>query len=323
MNPRIELRHLRTLAALAEAGSLSAAASRVHLTQSALSHQVKTLEAHYGTALFERKSHPLRLSPAGERLVRLAREVGELLTAAERDVARLIKGDTGELRIAVECHTCFDWLMPSMDAFRENWPEVELDLVSGFHPDPVALLPQALADLVIVSEMKRQRGVVFHPLFRFEIFALLTKDHPLTAKKWLEPEDFAGETLITYPVPESMIDLIRYRLAPAGIHPPRRTAELTVAILQLVASRRGVAALPGWSVHGYIERGYVAAKRIGKAGLWSNLYAATLEAQARLAYMRDFLATVQRVSFASLPEIVPIPEKRAAPAARPKGSRRS
>jgi LysR family transcriptional regulator for metE and metH len=302
----LELRHLRTLNALAEAGSLSVAAKRVHLTQSALSHQLKLLEEHYGTRLFERKSSPLRLSPAGHRLLKLAREIAQAISAADSDIARIIGGQAGALRIAVECHTCFDWLMPSMDAFRERWPEVEMDLVSGFHPDPVGLLEDGRADFVITSETAPRRHIAYHPLFRYEIFALLAKNHPLADKAWLEPEDFAKHTLITYPVPEHMIDVIRQRLEPAGIHPERRTVELTVAILQLVASRRGLAALPGWAVHHYLEKGYVAARRIGRGGLWSRLYAATTAAAAALPYIRDFLATVRRVSFATLPEIEPL-----------------
>ena len=302
----LEFRHLRTLIALAEAGNISVAAKRVHLTQSALSHQLKVLEDHYGTTLFERKSNPLRLSAAGHRLLRLARDLTEAITVADSDIARIIGGESGTLRIAVECHTCFDWLMPSMDAFREKWSEVEMDLVSGFHPDPVGLLEESRADFVIVSEPAPRKGIAYHPLFRFEIFALLAKDHALAHKAWLMPEDFARHTLITYPVPEHMIDVIRQRLEPAGIHPERRTVELTVAILQLVASRRGLAALPGWAVHNYIERGYVLAKRVGKAGLWSKLYAATTAATAQLPYIRDFLATVRRTSFATLPEILPL-----------------
>ena len=108
----LEIRHLRTLIALAEAGNLSVAAQRVHLTQSALSHQLKALEDHYGTRLFERKSTPLRLSPAGQRLLDLARETVAAVEGAERDLLRLKDDTGGELRVVLECHTCFDWLMP-------------------------------------------------------------------------------------------------------------------------------------------------------------------------------------------------------------------
>src|SRR5574338_616864 len=144
----IELRHLRSLAAIAESGKLAHAAGRVHLTQSALSHQVRALEAHYGVALFQRTSAGLRFTAAGQRLLALAREMLALVADAERDLERLRDDTRGELRIALECHTCFDWLMPVTDAFRRRWPEVEIDLIAGFHSDPVALLRGAKADLV-------------------------------------------------------------------------------------------------------------------------------------------------------------------------------
>src|SRR5207244_2020513 len=239
----IEIRHLRSLIALADAGTVSAAAERVFLSQSAVSHQISALEAHYRTPIVRRQGQSVMLTPAGERLVTLARAVIEDVLAAERDLSKLTVKPSGALRIALECHTCFDWLMPIMDAFRQDWPEVELDLVSGFHPNPLALLADNKTDLVIGSENKPRRGVVYHPLFRFEVLAVLPTDHRLRAKRYLGASDFAQETLITYPVPEDRIDLIRRVLKPAKIHPRRRTTELTVAILQLVASRRGVAAL--------------------------------------------------------------------------------
>lgn len=304
----LELRHLQTLLALVETGTLSRAATRVHLTQSAISQQIKQLEDYFGTALFERKSRPLRLSPAGQRLHTLAETVLKLVNEAERDIARIAQGEAGQLRIAVECHTCFDWLMPAMDRFREHWPEIELDLVSGFHADPLALLAENRADLVVISEPQQRRGIVIHPLFRFEMVGLVSRQHPLAAKAFLEPEDFAGETLISYPVPDDMLDIVRKVLKPVGIEPRRRTTELTVAILQLVASRRGIAALPNWSVQSYLERDYVLAKPIGRKGLWSGLHAATTETTAAAAFMRDFLDTVRSASFRELRGLLPLAE---------------
>ncbi|TXD71025.1 LysR family transcriptional regulator, partial [Mitsuaria sp. TWR114] len=121
MQTPLELRHLRTLLALREAGNLSRAAQLLNLTQSALSHQLKGLEDHYGTELFERKSSPLSFGVAGQRLLKLAELVLPQIDEADRDVRKLVEGSAGQLRIAVECHTCFDWLMPAMDAFRERW----------------------------------------------------------------------------------------------------------------------------------------------------------------------------------------------------------
>ena len=303
----IEFRHLKTLIALAEAGNLSKAAKRVHLSQSAVSQQLKALETAHGTALFERKSNPLRLTPAGLRLVTLAYDIDRRVREAERDVARIAQGNAGTLRVAVECHSCFDWLMPAMDAFRENWPEVELDLVSGFHADPVGLLGEDRADLVIVSRSQKRPGVVFEPLFRYEVSGLVANTPPLAHKAFLTAKDFARETLVTYPIPDDRLDLVRDVLQPAGIDPERRKTELTVAILQLVASGRGVAALPGWTVQPYLDRSYVTARPIGKKGLFSNLYTATTEALAATAYMQDFIRLTKTISFNSMKRISEIP----------------
>lgn len=308
MQSLLELRHLRTLLALREAGNLSRAAQLLNLTQSALSHQLKALEAHYGAALFERKSSPVSFGAVGQRLLRLADLVLPQIDEAEHEVRRLVEGSAGQLRIAVECHTCFDWLMPAMDAFRARWPEVELDIVSGFHADPVGLLHQDRAELAIVSEVDAdEAGVVVHPLFSFEIVALLPKSHALLAKPWLEAADFADHTLITYPVPDEMLDLVRRVLRPAGITPPRRSTELTVAMLQLVASGRGLTALPLWAVDSYLARGYVARQRIGESGLIGRLYAVSTAGLAAKPYLADFVRIMRETSLLNLPGVSLLP----------------
>ncbi|WP_157314730.1 LysR family transcriptional regulator [Chitinibacter sp. GC72] len=304
MQSLLELRHLKTITAISEAGSLTRAAERLHLTQSALSHQVRLLEDHYGLPLFARKSSPLKLTAAGEKLAALANEVLPAIAATERDIARLREGQAGQLRIAVECHTCFDWLMPAMDQFRHHWPEVELDIVSGFHADPVQLLYEDRADIAIVSEVEAQPELTHLPLFSYDMVALLALDHTLAAKPYLEATDFASDTLITYPVPDEMLDLLRKVLKPAGINPKRRPTELTVAMLQLVASRRGIAALPRWSVQSYLDRGYVLAKPITAQGLKSELYAALHSERKQAAYLLDFVETMRQVSVQNLPDVV-------------------
>ena len=300
----LEVRHLRTLAALRDTGSLVRAAQMLNLTQSALSHQVKLLEDRYGTALFERKSVPPQFSGVGQRLLKLADLALPLIEAAERDVARLSHDGAGQLRIVVECHTCFDWLMPAMDAFRSSWPEIELDIVSGFHPDPIALLLQNRAEVAIVSEPDPDEAMDFHPLFSFEMVALLANDHSLTAKTYLSASDFADQTLITYPVPDDMLDILRQVLVPAGIQPAqRRTTELTIAMLQLVASGRGIATLPLWAVQGYLERSYVTARPVGSCGLTGKLYMACAPATSRRLWLADFVRITRETCFKSLQSI--------------------
>lgn len=303
MNHPLELRHLRTLVALRSAGSLLRAAQLLHLTQSALSHQIKLLEDLYGVPLFERKSAPVVFTATGTRLLQLADAILPQVEAATRDAARLSQGVTGQLRVALECHTCFDWLMPVMDEFRRRWPEVEIDLVSGFHSDPSALLRTGKADLMIGSERPAGKNFASFPLFRFEIMAVLPLKHRLQARRRLTAQDFEGETLITYPVAEERIDLIREVLRPANIGFERRTAELTVAILQLVASRRGLAALPNWGIKNYVDYGYVIAKRIGDKGLWSDLHVSVPSTLEKRPFIADFVSVIREQCAATLNEI--------------------
>src|SRR3954468_14502010 len=183
----LELRHLRTLSALRSSGSLVRAAQLLNLTQSALSHQIKLLEDRYGSALFERKSMPIAFTATGSRLLELADSVLPKVEQAERDVDQLAQGQQGTLRVALECHTCFDWLMPVMDVFRQRWPEVDIDLVSGFHSEPVDLLRAGEADLVIGSVTSPEYAVF--PLFRFEIMLVMAQKHRLQAQRRLLARD--------------------------------------------------------------------------------------------------------------------------------------
>ncbi|WP_232964173.1 LysR family transcriptional regulator [Pseudomonas putida] len=297
---------MQTLTALRDSGSVSKAATWMRLTQGALSHHIKALEDFYGVPLFIRKSSPVIFTPAGKRLLETADKVIPVLHETTRDVLKIAHGTTGTLRIAIECHTCFDWLMPAVDAFRARWPEVEVDLVSGYHADPVGLLHQGEADLAMVSCREPEAGVDFHHLFRSRLVALMANDHALATKDYLDADDFRDETLITYPVEESALDILQLLLKPAGISPSRRTTELTVAILMLVATRRGIAVLPRWAVQTYLQRQYITAKPITRDGLFAEIWAATLTTDSSKPYIVEFIELIKETSAATLTDIEPI-----------------
>lgn len=301
----LELRHLYTLRALRDCGNLALAADHLHLTQSALSHQVKALEDHYGCALFMRKSRPLRFTEAGARLLQLAEQVLVQVQAADRDIGQLLSGKAGRLHIALECHSCFEWLMPSMDAFRVHWPEVTLDLSAGFNFDSTPALLNGDVDLVITSDVQEDvNGVVYQPLFGYQALLVMATDHALASHAFIVPQDLARETLITYPVPRNRLDIFRHFLHPAQVEPlAQRTTELTLMIMQLVASRRGVAALPNWVAADYLAHDYVAARPLGATGMWGTLYAALRSEQVNSPFMQGFLEIARNTSFLTLKDI--------------------
>ncbi|MCP1313616.1 MULTISPECIES: LysR family transcriptional regulator [unclassified Halomonas] len=302
----IELRHLRTLVALRETGSLVEAAERVHLTQSALSHQLKDLEHRVAGPLFVRKTRPVEFTRAGLRLLALADELLPSVRRAERDLARLAGTEQGRLHMAIECHSCFQWLMPTVDYFRDHWPEIEIDIPSGHHFDPLPALAREQLDLVITADPQPIDGIHYAPLFRYEGLLAVARQHPFAQKAFVEPEALAGETLITYPVEHTRLDVFTQFLTPAEVRPREiRTAELTIMMMQLVASGRGVCALPNWALTEYLERAYVSAVKLGESGIWSTLFAAIREETRHTPWMKDFLRTARETSFAVLSGIKP------------------
>lgn len=297
----IDLRHLRTLHALREADSLPDAAERLHLTQSALSHQFRELESRVGMPVFVRKSKPVRFTTAGLKLLQLADQVLPLIRSTERNLAKLAGGAADRLHIAIECHSCYQWLMPSLDAFRSAWPEVELDLASGLSFAPLPALARGDLDLVVTSDPTPLPGITYVPLFGYEAVLAIDKHHALRAKAYVEPADLTGQTLITYPIERDRLDIFTRFLDPADLEPAQvRTAEMTIMMMQLVASGRGVCCLPNWAVHEYTTRGYVLARRLGAEGVQATLYAGVRSDMLEMAYMSDFLLTAKDISFTTL-----------------------
>ena len=304
----IEMRHLKTLVALRDTGSLVDAADSLYLTQSALSHQLKDLEDRLECSLFVRKTKPPRFTSAGRRLLTLADELLPMVRTAERDIARLAGGEAGRLHICIECHSCFQWLIPCLDRYRANWPEVELDLSGGFSFAPLPALVRGDLDLVITSDPVELPGITYVPLFSYEAMLGVANEHRLSTRQMVLPEDLAQELMITYPVARDRLDIFTRFLDPQDIEPAAiRTAELTPMIIQLVASGRGVACLPNWALTEYLEQGTVMAKKLGKSGLWCTLYAAIRQEQQEMPFMQDFLATAVETCFSSLNGIKAVP----------------
>ena len=297
----IDLRHLRTLHALRETDSLHEAAERLHLTQSALSHQFRDMEERIGMPLFVRKSRPVRFTSAGLKLLQLADQVLPQIRSTERDLGKLAGGSAGRLHIAIECHSCYQWLMPCVDEFRSAWPEVELDLASGFSFPPLPALERGDLDLVVTSDPVTLPGITYVPLFGYEALLAIDNHHALRDKPYLEPSDIAHQTLITYPIERTRLDIFTRFLDPADVEPAQvRTSELTVMMMQLVASGRGVCRPPNWGGHEYSSRGYVTAKRLGEHGLQARLYAALRSDMLEVPYVSDFLLTAKDISFTTL-----------------------
>ncbi|WP_459614552.1 LysR family transcriptional regulator [Bordetella sp. 2513F-2] len=297
----LEIRHLETLSAIRDGGSLQEAAERLHLTQSALSHQLRDLETRLGTPLLNRRTRPARLTTAGLRVLALADDILPKLRATERDLQRLAAGRTGRLHLAIDCHSCFQWLMPALDAFRAQWPDVALDLSAAFSFAPLPALVRGDLDLVITSDPQPLEAVAYRPLFKYELVLAVAESNPLAAEKYVVAEQLIDQTLITYPVDRQRLDVFTAFLDPADVEPAAlRRAELTPIIVQLVASNRGVAALPNWALTEYLGQGWLRVCRLGPQGVWRTLYAAVRTEDSETSYIDEFLTLARETCFKTL-----------------------
>lgn len=271
----IEFRHLRTIKAIHDAGGLARAAELLHITQSALSHQVKGLEDQAGVELFVRRSKPMKLSAAGMRLLRLAEQILPQIEALQEEFSNLRDGKTGRMHIAIECHACFEWLFPVLEAFRKSWPDVDVDIRPGLAFDALPALQKEEVDLVVSSDPEEIPGVEFVELFDYAPVFVAASTHPLAAKPYIDATDFRGETLITYPVERSRLDIFSQLLIPAKVEPASiRQVELTAVILLLVASNRGIAVLPDWVVREVKYSSDYITRPLTAEGITRRLYAA-------------------------------------------------
>lgn len=290
MKMHIEFRHLRTVRAIHECGGLARAADQLNITQSALSHQIKGLEEQAGVELFVRRSKPMKLSAAGMRLLRLAHQVLPEVEKLEAEFNGLRDGSSGRLHIAIECHACFEWLFPVLEQFRKKWPDVDVDIRPGLAFDAMPALQKEEVDLVVSSDPENLPNVSFSHLFDYAPVFVAASSHRLAQKDFVEAEDFRGETLITYPVERSRLDVFSQLLTPAKVEPSAvRQAELTAVILLLVASNRGVSVLPDWVVREVKYSSDYVTRPITEQGLTRALFAATRTVDLEKPYMQDLI----------------------------------
>jgi LysR family transcriptional regulator for metE and metH len=293
----LEFRHLRSVKAIHDCGGLSRAADVLNVTQSALSHQIKALEDQLGVSLFMRKTKPMRLSAAGQRLLLLAEKIMPDVATLEEDLLSLKSGRSGRLHIAIECHACFEWLFPVLEEFRQKWPDIDVDIKPGLSFDALPALAREEVDLVVSSDPEDLTGITFNPLFDYNPIFVAAATHPLAARDFINAEDFRNQTLITYPVERTRLDVFSQLLIPAKVEPHAvRQIELTAIILLLVASNRGVSVLPDWVVRDVKFKSDYITRPLTENGITRSLYAAIRDGDGQRAFMREFVALTQKIT---------------------------
>ncbi len=285
----LEIRHLKLIAAIAETGSMTRAGNCLHLTQSALSHQLRDAEEQLGVALFERGNRKMILTPAGQRLLQSARAVIVELENAQQDIKTRKEAGHGLIRLSTECYTVYHWLPSRLKLFQQRFPSVEFQLVVEATDNPFEALLEGNLDVAIACTRVRNRKIRYITLFEDEMLVIAPPQHHVARKKHVELQDFAGETIIIYP-PKEESTLLHKILAPAGIW-PRKIQEvmLTEAIIEMVKGGLGLALLAKWAVAPQLASGAVVGRPLTSKGYTRTWWAAQLRDKRAPAHLEEFI----------------------------------
>ena len=287
----LERIHLVIIREVDRLGSLTAAAGALHLTQSALSHTVKKIEQQLGTPIWDREGRSLRPTQAGQYLLSLAERLLPQFEHAEARMKQYAAGERGTLRIGMECHPCYQWLLKVVSPYLARWPDVDVDVKQRFQFGGIGALFGYDIDILVTPDPLKRPGLRFDPVFDYEQVLVVAETHPFAALRYVKPEQLVDETLITYPVETDRLDIYNQFLRPAGVAPRRhKTIETTDIMLQMVASNRGMAALPRWLAEEYADRMPVASVKLGRDGIAKQIFLGTREADAGIDYLASFVA---------------------------------
>lgn len=293
----IERQHLAILREIDRQGSLTAAAERLHLTQSALSHSIRRLEEISGVKLWEKEGRRLRPTQAGRHLLALAQRVLPQLEHAEGALADFARGQRGMLRIGMECHPCYRWLLRVVEPYLAAWPDVDVDLRQAFQFGGIGALIGHEIDLLVTPDPVRRPGLAYVPVFDYELKLAVGEGHALAGRDRVEPEDLTSEVMITYPVGIERLDVYAQFLIPAQCLPrAQKVIETTEIMLQMVAAGRGVTALPDWLIEEYRATMPIRALRLGAEGIAKSIHVGMRQADGEIDYLAGFLdiAAAQR-----------------------------
>ncbi|MGX5856026.1 LysR family transcriptional regulator [Dyadobacter jiangsuensis] len=273
----MEIRHLRLIKAIVEEGSLTRAMDSLHLTQSALSYQLKEAELQLGTLVFYRRNKKLILTPVGKKLYAVANRILKELDVTETEIKKMINGDSGSIRISTECYTTYHWLPAVLKKFKCAFPNVEVEIIFEATHRPLEKLLEGGLDLAITSSQEYTDQIEFVKLFTDEMLAVVSKEHPWSSREYVEATDFQDVTLIIHSLPLETVSIFRSELTPKGISPKKLIIlPLTEASIELAKANMGVIVLANWALRPHLATG-IKTVRINKEGFFRQQFIARMQ----------------------------------------------
>lgn len=293
----LERIHLEILRAIKEHGTLTKAAESLCLSQSALSHSIKKLENQIATPIWQKDGRNLRLTTAGERIQTLANRVLPQFSHTELLLKQIAKGELGALRIGMECHPCYQWLLRVIQPYLVQWPDIDMDVKQEFQFGAIGALLSYEIDILITPDPLFKPQIDYIPVFGYEHRLVVSESHPLAKHEFVLPEQLSNEVLFSYPVEPLRLDIFSQFLNPAKCSVKKhKIIETTEIMLQMVAAGRGVCALPGWLVDEHAKSMPIKSLRFGEQGISKQIFIGIRKGEQQIDFLNDFIAQAKKTN---------------------------
>jgi len=292
--PALEVKHLRLVQAIGAEQSVTRAAGRLHLSQSAVSHQLLDLERALGTRLFDRIGKKMMPTPAGLRMIGSADRFLGALASLEQEILHFEGDARSPLRVTTSCYTSYNWLPRVLSEFEAAHPRVAIDIVLEATRRANDALAQDEVDLAIVTrplQGEPWRGV---ELVSGELTAVGSPRHPAFAgkSKSMKWSDLRGSLLLVHDIGDQ--DLARLHAAVGGPVDVRKIP-LTEALIELARAGTGIVIADRWMVEPHFARGSIVGLPLVPRDT-RTFWAVWRKSNPRRLPMEELVACVQRAA---------------------------
>lgn len=264
---QLGIRHLVVLEAIARWGTATAAADRLNVTPSAISHRLREAERRLGVALTVREGSGMRLTEAAHRLSKSAERILDELGHAEIDAMRIGRGIGTIVRFGIGVYTYFSWLPDFLSHFRSVQPDIKIDVVGDSTHQPLQMLRDERVDVVLMPGKVAEKGFAAIHGMSDELVCVMAPNHPLACRNHIEACDLKDETHITYST-EILPGFEYDGFFRPGEHYPVRLVNMAVpeAVAELVSAGQGISILSRWAMEPRLQNGSLVSARLTAQG---------------------------------------------------------
>ena len=297
----MELKYFRLIVSIADEGSLTKAAEKLCLTQSALSHQLKEWEKYLGFAVFYRMNKKLVPTANGYKLIKEGRRILTDVAKTMESVAVSQPTPISTLRILVECYSSFLWLPQILNELNTRYPSTEIVVDSNLSHDYLDDVISGAYDIALVVNRKPSTQVEFCEVIRDRLLVAMSNENPLIKSINIGFEALRNQTIVTHCKPDEIREIFEHIVPPRSFK-PHKVIQVTSTdgIIDLVEEGIGVAIISEWVAQKYCPGRAIGLRPFEKEKSERSWYLATkksLDGTPQLDYFIELMKKYNRQTF--------------------------